>query len=132
MIDNNKEIVEEDESQESSFEKKKYILIYSLIFFLVPTAVGIPLTAVLRNGTYIESFYVIFGVLSLLMGIFRSWQRDSKNIRKTHTIVEDKDTPSYKQFVIKQWTSYIVGLILLALSVGAFYICNAIGVVNPF
>ena len=131
MIEPKPEIVEDD-SQESSFDKRKYIIIYSSIFFLAPTAIGVPLTITLRNGTYIESLYVIFGVISLLIGVIRSWNRDSKNVRKNHTIVEDKDTPQYKAYRFQQMTSYIVGFILLAVSVAAFYICEAAGVYNPF
>ena len=131
MIEPKPEIVEDD-SQESSFDKRKYIIIYSSIFFLAPTAIGVPLTITLRNGTYIESLYVIFGVISLLIGVIRSWNRDSKNVRKNHTIVEDKESASYRQFFFIQMTSYIVGVILLGISVGAFYICEAAGIFNPF
>lgn len=132
MIEEKKDIVEEDESQDSSFWKIKYVLIYSAIFFLIPTAVGVPLTACLSNGSYVESLYVIFGVISMLVGIVRGWNRDSKNFRKNHTTVEDKDSSAYRQFVFQQWTSYIVGIILLGLSVAAFYICQAAGIFNPF
>ena len=131
MIDPKTEVVE-DESQESSFSKIKFLLIYCSIFFLTPSAVGIPLTAVLRNGTYVEALYVIFGAISLLLGMVRGWNRDSKNFRKYHTTVEDKESASYRQFFFIQMTSYIVGLILLGISVGAFYICEAAGIFNPF
>ena len=131
MIEPKPEIVEEG-SEESRFNKRKYLIIYSSIFFLVPSAIGIPLTAALQNGTYIESAYAIFGTISLLAGLFRSWQRDSKNIRKNHTIVEDKDTPLYREFSFKQWTCYVVGIVLLVLSVGSFYLCGLFGVTNPF
>ena len=130
MDQNNNKVEEVEEVESGSYSKKDifiYALIHASIFLLLPTVIGISLTAILKMRQIAEAMYVIFGTISILFALFRSRRRDSKNFRKNHTISEDKDTPEYKQFFYQQLIAYVFGLISIALSVPCFYICIAIG-----
>ena len=108
-------------------EKKKnrlIILIFSLIAILVPTITGLILSIVLRRTVFLEAFYIIFGVITLLFALFRSRYRDNKNYRSTQKVKEDKEEQSYKEFRNAQIILYSIGLFLLLCSVIAFLIGN--------
>lgn len=97
------------------------ILIVVLSVVLLPTIVGVTLMLIFQRSVILESLYAIFGTLTILAALFRSWRRDSKNYRKEHTIVEDKDTKEYKSYRCLQITLYVTGLSLLALT-GIVYV----------
>ena len=127
MIEEPEVIESEEPGIYSRKDKIKYVLIYSSIFILMPTGIGIPLTAIFSNPYIIESSYVIFGAISIIFAFIRSTRRDTKNIRKNHTLVEDKETEEYRKYSFQQWVAYISGAVSLVLSIAAFYICDAIG-----
>lgn len=126
-MENKPEVVEVEEKEYNKRDKIKYILIYAGVFVLAPTIIGISLTLIFQNYYLVEAVYTIFGCLSILLALFKSHRRDSKNIRKTHTIVEDKDASEYRQYSFQQWISYIAGAISLVLAIASFYIMNAMG-----
>ena len=122
------EPIADDEDRE--YTKKDKIIfasIYCSIFILLPAAIGLPLTFGLKTPYYVDAIFMIFGSVSILAALFRSYRRDSTNYRKNHTVVEDKDSTNYKIYSFHQLVAYIAGAISLGIGVGLFYLLDAIG-----
>ena len=131
-MEDKQEIVESNEEQKdySKRDKIKYLTIYSSIFVVLPTILATIFTLIFHNPYLPESIFAIFGSLSILIALFRSTNRDTKNYRKNHTIIEDKETPEYRLYSFHQRISYIVGAIVLLLAVGSFYLMYLLGQFN--
>ena len=99
-------------------EKKErtFILIFVLVAVLLPTIVGVILMLVFQRSVILESLYAIFGSLILIVALFRSRARDSANIKKEHTVVEDHNTKEYKKYSRFQAVLYFTGAGLLVLT----------------
>lgn len=97
-------------------KERTFILIFVLVSILLPTIVGVTLMLVFHRSVILESLYAIFGALILIIALFRSRARDSINIKKTHTVVEDTNTKEYKKYKNLQVTMYFTGAGLLVLT----------------
>lgn len=113
----------EIEKEQLRKQRILFVIIYSAIFIVVPTAIGIPIAAIFYHRTILEALYLVFGVIALLIPLFKSRIRDSKNWKENHTIVEDKESDSYKNYRFLQTVMYIVGLITILLSIPSYFIC---------
>lgn len=109
---------------------KKEILKYTLVFFgvivLIPLAVGLPLSLVFKTFVYLESLFIVFGAFGLLVVVFRSRRRDSRNYKNNKTIFEDKTTSEFKSYRLIQWILVGVSLFALLCSLFSFLIGNAV------
>ena len=101
-------------------KNKLFILIFSLAAFLLPTIVGLILTLIMQRMVFLEAFYIIFGVITLLVALHRSRRRDTKNYKANHTMVEDKEKEEFKDYRKTQILLYCLGVFLLLCSLGAF------------
>ncbi|MDY6429804.1 MAG: hypothetical protein SPL02_01335 [Bacilli bacterium] len=99
-----------------------WLIIYAAIAVIVPLSLGVVLSIHYENFVYLESILVIAGCFTLVFGLFRSFHRDTKNVRKTHTVFEDKSTEDYKGYRLNQLTLYALGLLLLVGSLITFLI----------
>ena len=105
---------------EDNKKERLFILIFCLSAVSVPTIAGMILTIVLQRIVFLESFYIIFGVLVMLLALARSRRRDTKNYKQNNTVHEDHQDESYKEYRKMQLILYGVGLGLFLLSVIAF------------
>ena len=107
-------------------EKKKdflFILIFGLVGFLLPTITGLILAFSLKRTVFLESLYIIFGALTLIVALYRSRKRDIANYggasKKEQSEVEKENA---KQFRITQIFLYGLGLFLFLCSLISFLI----------
>ena len=114
------------ESNDEAIEEKelswKPSIIYSAIMVLLPLAIGFIVSVSVNDFRYIEILCALFGVLSLLFTMIRIRARDSKNIKKDKTILEDKKTISYRSWFRLQICMALVGVVLLILSLVFFFV----------
>lgn len=86
-------------------------LLFSAIFLILPTITGLIFYLTLGTLYQFEAAFVIFGCISLIIGIFRTRRRDTKNFKTNKTLHEDTDTDEYRQYRFEQWVFYITGLV---------------------
>ena len=105
--------------------KIKEVLIY-VVIILIPTILGVVLSLVFNKWIILESVYLIWGCVLVLVALFNSRRRDGKNLKKNRTIVEDKNTKEYKEYRNFQIRLYILGAICAVLSLISFLIFSNI------
>ena len=123
----NNEIFHNNEPVEVKQEEKKsnwkFIFIFSPIYIAVSVGVGFIVSAIVGDFRYTEIITALMGVLILLFIMIRIWFRGSQNIKKDdRSVVEDKESLSYKNWFRLQMCFLVVGLTLLLLSLLFFFI----------
>ena len=114
-IFNNNEPVEVEQQEDKT--NWKFIIIFSSIYSTISVGISFIVSAIVGDFMYTEIITALFGVLILLFMMFRIWLRGSQNIKKEDkSVVEDKNTISYKNWFRMQICLLFVGLFLVLLS----------------
>lgn len=120
IFHNNEPVEVEQEEKKSNW---KFIFIFSPIYIAVSVGVGFIVSAIVGDFRYTEIITALMGVLILLFIMIRIWFRGSQNIKKDdRSVVEDKESLSYKNWFRLQMCFLVVGLTLLLLSLLFFFI----------
>ena len=101
---------------DKSKKDKLFILIYELVSFLLPTAIALPLALVYQRTVFLESIYIIFGAITFLIALTRSWRRDTKSYKNYKGDKSDIEPEEVKEFRRFQIALYLTGLGLFLLS----------------
>lgn len=113
----NYDILENSTSEEKEYKNNwKSIIIYSSVMITLGVGIGFIVTAINNDFVYVEIITAIFGVLSMLFMMARIRGRDSENYKKNKSIVEDKKTMDYKNWLRMQLSMLAVGVFMLLLS----------------
>ncbi|MCR4562660.1 MAG: hypothetical protein K5694_05615 [Bacilli bacterium] len=125
-----KEETIQEEAEESKTPPFNYVafFIYVGVMLLVPLIPGLITYFSLNRLVYMEGSYIILGILSLLLVTIRLHFRDGANYKKNKSVAEDKDSPSYKQWIRRQWIFGIGGLVNIGVSLIVFFIGSGLGV----
>lgn len=111
----------DDNKAEVPLPRWGWIIIYACCLVL-PSVLGVILYFVLGALYYLEIAYAIVGVVIWLAMMFRMRIRDSRNLKKTKSIKEDKTTESYLNYKKSQFLLFVLGGLCLLASVGIFFI----------
>lgn len=111
---------QEEEKKVKFFTRFNVLYIVCVIIF--PAIPGLIISLVNGDITAFEVMYVVFGLLDLLLITIRLRVRDNHNFRKNKSVVEDKTTVDYKQWLYFQYIIAIAGFADLAISLVAFVI----------
>ena len=117
----NDELFSKNEPVEVEEEEKKtnwkFIIIFSAIYCVIGVGTSFLVSAIVGDFQYTEIITAIFGVLILLFMMIRIWFRGSHNLKKDdRSVVEDKESLSYKNWFRLQMCFLFVGLFLILLS----------------
>lgn len=108
---------------------KNNIIAYALyigVMVLLPGIIGGVLALSQKDLIYLEVIYVVFGLIDIMIITVRIRMRDSRNYKKDKTIVEDKNAPEFKKWLMEQYLIAIIGAIDLVISLIVFGISCAI------
>jgi hypothetical protein len=97
-------------------------IITTLIFILIPIAIGLPMALVYHDEIYLEVILVIFGLVWFLILIGRMNHHDRENKIKTGSFRNDKKSLEYHEYITMQKIMFFAGVISLALSYLTFFI----------
>lgn len=117
----NDELFSKNEPVEVEEEEKKtnwkFIIIFSAIYCVIGVGTSFLVSAIVGDFRYTEIITALFGVLLLLFMMIRIWFRGSHNLKKDdRSVVEDKESLSYKNWFRMQMSFLVVGLFLILLS----------------
>ena len=115
---------------EDNKKERLFILIFCICAVGLPLIVGTILTIIFQRIVLLESSLIICGVLVILLALFRSRRRDSKNYKENKSVHEDHESESYLEYRRLQITLYIVGLSLIVLSVIAYILGELVFHIN--
>ena len=101
-----------------------FVLVFGLVMFLIPTTGGLILTILMQRIVFLEAFYIIFGVLTLIFALYRSRKRDNHNYKNYKDNEEPIEKENNRSFRNSQLVLYLFGVILLAASLVSFLIGN--------
>lgn len=114
IFSNNEPVEVEEEEKKSNW---KFIIIFSAIYSIVGVGTSFIVSAIMADFQYTEIITALFGVLIMLFMMIRIWFRGSHNLKKEDkSIVEDKQSLSYKNWFRIQMSFLVVGLFLILLS----------------
>lgn len=97
-------------------------IITTVIFILIPIAIGLPLSLVYQDEIYFEVLLVVFGLIWFLILVARINSHDRENKVKTGSFRNDKTSLEYHDYITMQKMLFTAGIICLAISYIAFLI----------
>ena len=99
---------------------KKILIV--VILTVVPIVIGLPFTLGFGNKVIMEVTLAVFGLLELLVFMFRMRMKDKKLYKDAKTNKEFKETEEYGKYINIQYLIFISAIINIVLSVLYFYI----------
>jgi hypothetical protein len=97
-------------------------VITTIIFVLIPIAIGLPMALVYHDEVYLEVILVVFGLVWFLILIARMNHHDRENKIRTGSFKNDKKSLEYHEYITMQRIMFIAGAISLGLSYLTFFI----------
>ena len=116
------------ENEDKGFEPIAWwvYLVWAGASVTIPLAVGLPLYFTNGDLIYLETLFAVVGLFGLVIVMTRIHFRDGRNFKKNKSVLEDKTTPEYRDFVKSQFLFGGISIATALLSLIVFWISQVL------